>query len=744
MQDKASRATSIALKPAVGYLRRSTDRQEQSLDDQRRVIEAYADRHGYDIVRWFEDDAISGASVDARAAFKQMVEAARSPERDWRYVLVFDVSRFSRGDLDEAGHLRYQFRQAGVEVVYCNENFNGSDSDELVLGVKQWQARQYVKDLSKVTIRGLVSHTSAGSWGGGMPPYGYDLEYADGTGHPYQRVRFMPNGEKQVYSVEGVLLRTVPPRECLSTAKSDRARLVPSAAERVCTVRRIFEMYGDLGMGLRAIASRLNEEKIPSPGCANPRANRTFTWCLSSVRGILHNETYTGTLIWNRRTQGKFHRIANGQAEKRETLHRAVEKNGKQDWIVVPDAHEALVPHDLFERAHARRADEKKTRENFRRGRGKNSPFLLTSLLVCKHCGFKLQGYTHCNGGHHDDGSPTASYSYVCGGYRSKGRSVCRRYWLRRDPFETLILKRVEKRLRKYLARGGQATLRRFLAEEILAKTPDPREEIGKVKAELAALQAEADRLLDIATPANRDFVDERLGKIRIRKQDVEARLADLDRVEYQPIDLEAGTRDALAYLARFREVLEEGTLEQRKEFLRGFVHEISIDPDAARGTITFYELPAGSLMMVPGVGVEPTWPRGPRDFKATGEGGKQRSWQFVAFFPCPRSPRRVVESEDYGHPDGHPFSRPPKGSPTGAALPRPGGTRTIFSVRTPDHSRLAHTRRVFPARPQIRVDGIVTEPADPGYTSYKLMSLAAGTRLGSCEIKMYIIEGLK
>ena len=53
--------------------------------------------------------------------------------------------------------------------------------------------------------------------------------------------------------------------------------------------------------------------------------------------------------------------------------------------------------------------------------------------------------------------------------------------------------------------------------------------------------------------------------------------------------------------------MLEEGTLEQRKEFLRGFVHEITIDPDAARGTITFYELPAGSLMMVPGAGVEPT-----------------------------------------------------------------------------------------------------------------------------------------
>src|SRR3989442_14663663 len=47
------------------------------------------------------------------------------------------------------------------------------------------------------------------------------------------------------------------------------------------------------------------------------------------------------------------------------------------------------------------------------------------------------------------------------------------------------------------------------------------------------------------------------------------------------------------------------------------FVHEISIDPDTARGTITFYELPVTSLMMVPGVGVEPTQARGPRDFKS-------------------------------------------------------------------------------------------------------------------------------
>ena len=36
-------------------------------------------------------------------------------------------------------------------------------------------------------------------------------------------------------------------------------------------------------------------------------------------------------------------------------------------------------------------------------------------------------------------------------------------------------------------------------------------------------------------------------------------------------------------------------------EFLRGFVVEIGINPDAGQGVITFYELPVSSLMIVPG-----------------------------------------------------------------------------------------------------------------------------------------------
>ena len=56
----------------------------------------------------------------------------------------------------------------------------------------------------------------------------------------------------------------------------------------------------------------------------------------------------------------------------------------------------------------------------------------------------------------------------------------------------------------------------------------------------------------------------------------------------------------------------------------------------------------------MPGLGVEPRRARGPRDFKAPGKGQRTKDLANSLPFSRPRSTRRVVESEDYGHPDGH------------------------------------------------------------------------------------------
>ncbi len=55
---------------AVAYVRRSTTKQEMSLAGQRTDIERFASENHFTIVRWYEDDGISGDATEKRAGFQ--------------------------------------------------------------------------------------------------------------------------------------------------------------------------------------------------------------------------------------------------------------------------------------------------------------------------------------------------------------------------------------------------------------------------------------------------------------------------------------------------------------------------------------------------------------------------------------------------------------------------------------------------------------------------------------------------
>ena len=125
---------------AVGYVRRSTDKQEQSIPDQKRAIEAYAGEKRLKLLKYYIDDAISGTSTVKRKAFLKMLDDGESNLCEFKYIIVYDVKRFGRLDNDEAGYYRHKFRMCGIEILYAAENFNGDYSDDLLRPVKQWQA----------------------------------------------------------------------------------------------------------------------------------------------------------------------------------------------------------------------------------------------------------------------------------------------------------------------------------------------------------------------------------------------------------------------------------------------------------------------------------------------------------------------------------------------------------------------------------------------------------------------------
>jgi DNA invertase Pin-like site-specific DNA recombinase len=256
-------------KPAAIYLRRSTEKQEQSLRDQRTELVRAADQHGFTIVvDDYVDDARTGTNAAGRRAFLRMIEDAKRPDCPFQHVLAYDGKRFCRGGTDEAGYYRHILRQHGVQVHYVTEGFSADDSNGMTRPMNDYLAHREVVDLSRVTIRGQVSAVKQGWWNGGMSPHGYDLEYVGGTGTVLYRVRYLETGGKQMIDPDGRVMRTLAPKEKISKEKKDKVRLVLSSPDRVNLVREIYDMYLR-GMGYKAIAATLNERGIPSPKNGN-------------------------------------------------------------------------------------------------------------------------------------------------------------------------------------------------------------------------------------------------------------------------------------------------------------------------------------------------------------------------------------------------------------------------------------------------------------------------------------------
>ena len=89
---------------AVIYARYSSHSQrDDSIDQQIRACQLFADRQGIEIADVYDDRATTGTN-DNRPKFQRMMkDAAKSP---WDYVIVYTLDRFSRNRYDSAVNKR--------------------------------------------------------------------------------------------------------------------------------------------------------------------------------------------------------------------------------------------------------------------------------------------------------------------------------------------------------------------------------------------------------------------------------------------------------------------------------------------------------------------------------------------------------------------------------------------------------------------------------------------------------------
>lgn len=267
-----------------------------------KYIRDYNDCHEDEICvfDFYIDIGKTGANFE-RKEFQRMMDDVR--DKKINCIVVKDLSRFGRNYLEVGNYLEKIYPFLGVRFISVTDNLDLNSChclyDPVPMEIKNLINDMYVKDFSIRARASLNQRRKDGSYVGGVPPYGYCIEWG-------QKIRKLVPDTR----VEG---------------------LIPY----------IFHTYLET-KSYQIVANKLNEKRINPPAeyyrtgnvyC--PKEEPYKEWNKSAVERILKNAAYTGRLI-----QGKS------------SIYARCEKNrikkDESEWIVIENAHEALVSPELF------------------------------------------------------------------------------------------------------------------------------------------------------------------------------------------------------------------------------------------------------------------------------------------------------------------------------------------------------------------------------------------------------------
>jgi len=488
------------LKPAVGYIRMSTDKQEDSPEQQRAEIQKLASREGYRVIRWYEDHGISGAKTHKRPEFRRMIRDAED-RGDFKAILCWDQDRFGRFDSIEAGEWVSPLRRVGVELVtVCQGRIDWDDfAGRLVYQITQEGKHRFLVDLSRNALRGMIRFAKAGHLLGSATPYGYERLYFNAAGEEMCRVR---RGE-----------RFRKPRDWT-------ARLVPSTnRQEVETVRWIFRTYAATSHSARWLAVELNRRNVPSPSGG--------VWDFTYIKNLLRHPVYIGWLTYGRRTAGLYHHV--GPDGDLVSARGLICQNNRRAPIVVENNHEPLIDRATFDAVQAKL----KERSVVRGGPCRKS--LLSGILCCGHCG-EIMTAGRGSAGRSTNGKHYAYYKCK----RARVSGTCRHYAVRADFIEPWLIGVFRD---VWMSDTGKRALRKAiaaLADKNVRMLPDRRNALLAQLAKLDQQVAKGTENLLLLAPADIPAASAMLAQWREQRNAVQADLDALANEKRTEIDADA------------------------------------------------------------------------------------------------------------------------------------------------------------------------------------------------------------
>lgn len=372
-------------KPAL-YVRLSRedgDREESdSIANQRDMLAEFAAAQD-DLAApaFYTDDGYTGTDFD-RPGFRRMMDDLRAGTVNC--VIVKDLSRFGRNYVGVGEYLEQVFPLLDVRFISINDRVDSfldpRSVNNLVVPFKNIINDEYCRDISNKVRASLDLKRRQGKFIGSFASYGYRKDPADHS-------RLLVDGQA------------------------------------AAVVRDIFDWFVG-GMSVLGIAKRLNEMGVPNPSAYKRRQGMNYRhpasdkldglWPDSSVRRILRNRLYTGTMV-----QGK-NRIKSYKLHVSEAVPEA-------DWIEVAATHEAIIPAELFERAQALFTRDTRTAP------AQKEVYLFSGFLRCADCGRAMHRKTISQ--------PYGDYHYyICSTFKKQHSGACTKHTIRSDRLEQAVL----------------------------------------------------------------------------------------------------------------------------------------------------------------------------------------------------------------------------------------------------------------------------------------------------------------
>ena len=313
---------------------------EEVLEKHGRMMDEYANRHlGGPIPEENKFKEIgSGESIDSRPEMLRLLKAVENPRI--KAILVVDVQRLSRGDLEDAGRLIKILRYTNTYVITPYKIYDLRDEyDRDAFERELKKGNEYLEYFKKIQRRGTIDSVAAGNYVGSVAPFGFNrLPIKDG--------------------------------------KKDCFMLVENK-EQANIVRLIFEWYCNEDIGVTAICRRLES--------MNVKTNSGGTkWRPSIIFAMLENVHYIGYVRWNWR---KTVKTIEDQKVK-ETRPKAK----VDEYLIYKGKHKGIISEELFQRAQEIRGSRHKAPTNL----SLKNP--LSGVLYCK-CGAKMGYNTYINNG---------------------------------------------------------------------------------------------------------------------------------------------------------------------------------------------------------------------------------------------------------------------------------------------------------------------------------------------------------